>query len=444
MLTRCLSRLVALVLVASASVALAQYGPVSPTPNGMLMAPAPGVMAGSIMAPPRTMAGPMIAPPRMAGPMMSQGMPISAQGGPIGTGIAPIPAQATFGSHVMPAAASLGRSDLGGCTSKGCTSVGCNGGCASRGCKFGGSCGSSCCTGLGYDVTFFGEFMYLRARDAEVAYAAEVNSAVAPPAIPIPVQPLGIVDPGFQPAFRGGVTVALDNCSSLTAQYTMFESDTFDRIDLVTPGNEIQNLLTHPTTAQASQGGLYSDAKYTISYDLIDIDYRRIVSSNCCQQTFLVIGARYGEMEQQLLSNLPILGNETVDTDVDFQGAGFRLGLEHERNLSRGFLAYGKLHGSLLAGEWTADYDQGSNFDASVVDTHWSAGRISPVVDLEVGLGWTDKSGYWRFNAGYLYSAWFNSVATDDWIHSVQQVNFVDPESTITFDGLTARVETRF
>lgn len=462
MLNRWLSRLVALVLLAGGSVALAQFG--GPVQSGM-MGPPPGMQIGPGMIPPGVIP-PGVMSPGMIPPqgmiMSPPAMPISAQGGPIGTGVGPIPTFPDFGMQNAQASAAFGFADGNwasndctapggaGCTGAGCTALGCAGGCGaggcvSSGCQFGGSCcGRSCGQAMGYEWAFFGEFMYLRARDAEVAFAVETNSAVAPPAIPIPTQPLGIVDQDFQPAFRGGVSVSLDYCSSLTAQYTMFESDTFNRVDLITTGNEIQNLLTHPTTAQAAQGGLYSDARYTISYDLIDVDYRKIVSSSCCHQTHLLIGARYGSMEQQLLSNLPILGTETVDTDIDFIGAGVRFGLEHERQLKRGFLAYGKLHGSLLAGEWTADYDQGSNFDASIVDTHWSAGRVTPVVDLEVGVGWTAKSGFWRFNAGYLYSAWFNSVATDDWVDSVRRHNFVDPNSTITFDGLTARVETRF
>lgn len=45
-----------------------------------------------------------------------------------------------------------------------------------------------------------------------------------------------------------------------------------------------------------------------------------------------------------------------------------------------------------------------------------------------------------------MYSSWFNTLKTNEWINSVRQNNFVDPADTtldgmISFDGLTARVE---
>src|SRR5690606_31763358 len=111
-----------------------------------------------------------------------------------------------------------------------------------------------------------------------------------------------------------------------------------------------------------------------------------------------------------------INGQATVSTDVDFDGLGIRLGLEGERYTRRGFMAYAKSHGSLVAGEFRANYQQGNAFDASVVDTDWEAGRIVPMLDLETGIGWTSANGYWRFSAGYVYSAWYNVVKTDEWI----------------------------
>jgi hypothetical protein len=340
----------------------------------------------------------------------------------------------------------------GGCADPGCTDCA-SGGCASRGllgaapdCATQGGCGveACCCNGLSYNFAVYGEFLYLRARDAEVAYAVEVNNAVAPPAIPLPVQAIGVVDPDYEPAFRFGMIYALDCTSSIDVKYTMFESDGYHRTDLVTAGNEIQSLLTHPSTAQAAQGGLFADAQHDISFNLIDVDYRQVISKSCCHETTFLIGVRYGDMEQNLKSNLPILGNETVDTDIDFYGAGLRMGLEYQRHMSRGLSAYGKLHGSLLAGDWRADYDQGSNFDASVVDTAWQAGRITPVLDLEVGMGWTSCDGCWHFAAGYTYSAWYNGLNTDEWVDSVRSNNYADMDSNITFDGLTSRVEMRF
>ncbi|MEO2009154.1 MAG: Lpg1974 family pore-forming outer membrane protein [Pirellulaceae bacterium] len=426
--TRINSRLIAiLLLLVGSPIAVGQYG----GPMGQYGGPMSGPMRPG-MSPQAMMAGAPLGsamaqpfPGSPFNPAMGQPMMLPSAG-PIGSGISPIPVFAPPGQGIRPVAAALA------CNS---AQPGCIAGCDSAGCGCQGSC---------YKWSIFGDLLYLRARNAEVAFAVETNNAVAPPAVPIPVQPIGIVDPDYEPAFRFGVTHNLDNFNSVTVQYTMFESDTFNRINLVTSGFQIQSLLTHPATAQAAQGGVYADARQDISYDLIEADYRKLIRSNCNRTTHFLVGVRYANMEQQLLSNLPIAGNETVDTDIDFYGIGLRMGLEHTTNLSRGFSAFGKLHGSLLVGEWRADYDQGSNFDASVVDTAWRAGRITPVVDLEVGLGWTSKCGFWHANAGYVYSGWYNALNTNDWIDAVRRNNYTDLGSNITFDGITVRLETRF
>jgi hypothetical protein len=203
-------------------------------------------------------------------------------------------------------------------------------------------------------------------------------------------------------------------------------------------------LLVHPTTAAANSGGIFSEANYDLSFDAIDLDYRELISYSCYQETVLLIGARYANLEQQLFARTPINGNETVATDIDFDGIGARLGLESTRYTRRGLYGYGKAHGSLLVGDFNAKFDQGESFDASVVDTGWEAGRMVPIIDLEFGVGYTTCNGYWRFSTGYMYSAWFNTVKTDEWIKAVQSNNFTGLSDAMTFDGAVGRVEARF
>lgn len=403
-------------------------------------------------APPRYMAAPIDQPAALGQPGMMpgpqwMGAPMGPMSAPIGTGVAPIGAFAPAGPGVIPVGAVSCTAPGPGCDAP---AGGCQCG-AGLDCTSAASCGGMCgsggcqCSKVCYSVAVFGEFLYLRARDAEVAYATITNAAVAPPGVPIQVAPLGMVDPDFQPGFRGGVTARTGAYSTLTAQYTMFESDTADSLGPAPPGRSIQGLIFHPQTAQAAASGTGpATADYRISFDLIDLEYRRLIRSSCNHQLNLLLGVRYGSLEQEFRGSVPVLGQDTVVTDIDFEGIGARLGLEYDRKLRRGLSVYGKLHGSLLAGEWTADYDQGQNFDNSVVDTSWEAGRITPVIDFELGMGWTSESGFWKFQAGYLYSGWFNGVNTDNWIKAVQGNNFVDIGDRITFDGLTARVETRF
>jgi len=133
-----------------------------------------------------------------------------------------------------------------------------------------------------------------------------------------------------------------------------------------------------------------------------------------------------------------------VLTDVDFSGAGVRFGLEGERHGTRfPFLVYAKGFASLMAGEFDASYQQ-NNLGTSFVDTSWTAGRIVPTFDLELGGGFDCCNGCFRATAGYVFSAWTNAVKTDDWIHAVQTNDFRGMNDTMTFDGLVVRVEGRF
>ncbi len=152
-----------------------------------------------------------------------------------------------------------------------------------------------------------------------------------------------------------------------------------------------------------------------------------------------------GQFSQDFGADYFYNGTESVDTEIDFYGAGLRLGLEGEAfNQSHRWLCYGKTSASFMAGSFTADYELVDSFDPEVVDTTWKAGRIVPMLELELGMGWQSRCGTWRVTGGYLISAWYNTVTTDQWVKAVQSNNFVGLSDTITFDGLVLRCEGRF
>jgi len=106
---------------------------------------------------------------------------------------------------------------------------------------------------------------------------------------------------------------------------------------------------------------------------------------------------------------------------------------------------YMKGAASLLAGEFDATYQQSvQNNSYDGVDTGWTAGRIVPTFDLEVGTGYYTPCGTLRATVGYAYSVWTNIVKTEDWIHGVQSNDFRDMGDSITFDGVVLRLEGRF
>jgi len=291
----------------------------------------------------------------------------------------------------------------------------------------------------------WGEFLYLRSRDSEVTYGVETNTSVAPPAPPVQVGRVGMIDQTHDPGFRFGVTYRLDETSSLTASWAMLESHRTDRIERTSFSNVIESMVLHPTTVAASSSGTFATGIHDIDFDLVDLEYRGQLSSSEVSDTNFVVGLRYVNLQQQFLHDTDIIGSQSVATDIDFNGLGVRLGLEGERfrHKSRCFF-YGKTYVNFIPGEFNAKFDQGQAFDASVVDTLWEAGRIVSIWDLELGIGHVCKSERWSMSAGYSFSAWNNVVKTDEFINAVQTNNFLDLGETMTYDGLVARIEGRF
>ena len=287
-------------------------------------------------------------------------------------------------------------------------------------------------------TSVFGEFLYLRPRDSEVAHTLIVNGNV-------PAGRAGVADPDYSPGYRVGFTKALDECSSLVGTYTNFESNTNDFLD-VNPPPALRGLLLHPGTTNAGADFLTATARYDIDFRTADFDYRGLLSAGDSAAINYVIGARYAHLDQDLRVVYSNAGTaETIITDVEFDGAGFRLGLDAERCTHHGFLFYGKSMATFLVGDFRATYNHASTAGgATVANTAWRAGRIVPILDLELGTGWQSHSGHWRMTAGYVVSAWLNTVNTDEWVEAVRGNSFEGLNDGMTFDGLTAKAEYRF
>jgi hypothetical protein len=210
----------------------------------------------------------------------------------------------------------------------------------------------------------------------------------------------------------------------------------------------IRSTLAHPNTLNCDVSSLLASAAYDIDFKLADIDYRRLLCHGCCYAVNWQVGARYGKLDQDLLATYSILGTTTVETAIDFDGFGPRLGLDGEILLCKGLSLYGRGAASFLLGHFAGDLVQQNTFSGVLVTTTYSNDRIVPILELDVGLGWTSPAGRVRLLAGYYLASWFNTVTTPDLINAVQLNNFSNSgdalSGTITFDGLTARVELRF
>jgi len=314
-----------------------------------------------------------------------------------------------------------------------------------------GKCGGKCsqCLSGGYacHLNFYGEFLYLRARDAAVAFAVPIDGPItAPPTPRVEVGPVAMVDMDFQPGFRAGLGINPNVCTQFTVEYSMFESGTTDNI-AVPPAPSpfvLESLVQHPSVSNAGSDFRLATAQYDISFDMIDVAMHRLLSYSCSHQFGYSLGIRYAQHEQTFQADFSVTGTETVTTDIDFDGVGVRGGLEFEQYVGCRMLVYAKGYGSLMPGEFRASYLQSQSFDTRVINTTWRAGRVMTMWDLELGLGLSSKCKNYRATAGYVFSAWTNMLQTDEWIRGVHNNDFIGMEDTTTFDGLVARFEARY
>ena len=329
----------------------------------------------------------------------------------------------------------------GGCD--GCASGSCQDAWGSTSCD-GGCIGACHCCDQGNRSSVYGAFLYLRPRNADVSYAVPIDGVIAAPAVPIQVGGVGIVDPDYDTGFYAGFNLAWDTCSSFDVRYTMFESSTDDQLD-VDPPFVVRSSVLHPSSVNAATDFLIASAQLEIDFDLLDVVYRRRWLSGCGYEVNYVLGGRYAKLEQRFDSEFVANEIENVNTDIDFDGGGVRLGLEgHRRSLRTGLGIFARGYASFVAGRFRADYVQSQNFNPTIVDTDWEGGRVVPILDIELGVGWTSRSERWHISGAYSFSSWFNAVKTEEFIDAVQRNQFKDLNETLTFDGLAASIEYRF
>lgn len=292
----------------------------------------------------------------------------------------------------------------------------------------------------------YGDFLWLHPRDGEVPYAVPIDGAIVPPpAIPVQVGPTAVVDGDYDIGFRLGAGYQWDECTTIRASYTWFESNADHETETAAP-NVIRSLVTHPGAAAAPTDFLRASAGHDIDFQFVDLDYSAIFSCSERHVLSYVLGARYAHLNQNFASRYVNGGVETVTNDITFDGGGIRLGLEAERYgpCGSGLMIYGRGFASFVAGDFQGRYAMGTGADPSVAETTWEAGRIVPILDLEAGVGWTSRRGHVRVSAGYMISAWLNAVQTAEFIEGVRENNMLGLGDGLTFDGLVARGEIRF
>ncbi len=286
------------------------------------------------------------------------------------------------------------------------------------------------------------DFLYLTAREVDLAYATHVDGPIANAA---PLAPSRLVDPDHEPGFRLGGAVALDSWTSITATFWYFRSQVSNSLMLPVNTGWIRSDTTHPTTAAIANDSLFASASDEIEFAMGDLAYRGLICGACDFSWNLLLGVRYAQLDQRFRGQYLIGGATTVDTEIEFNGLGPRFGLEGERRLDGGLLVYGHVFGNLLLGALSTDYIQ-QNATAGVqaradIDDDF---RIVPQGELELGVGWQNSTDRLHVRAGYYLGTWFNVVTTPVWIDSVRTNNGSNLHESLIFDGMRMQMEYRF
>jgi hypothetical protein len=319
------------------------------------------------------------------------------------------------------------------------------------------ACQECCIPFWEHRTSFFGEFLYLRPTGIDMAHAFQSTTAgpltgFAPGANPDGA--VGVLNPVYTPAFRVGGAVALDSCSSVGASWARFQSHCENTVALPRgPGQPNDTNVTSlvlvangnniPPTASLATAG------YDVDFQLFDVDYRRLLSGGFRHALNYTVGVRYGNLVQGFQQNTnfaqPLTPQQT-NTNIRFEGAGLRTGLDGARQIGNSRLSfYGKSFISVLFGEVNASYTQTNILDQTVQATsRWADVRPIPILEYELGLNWTSRNGHWRMSGGYYTAFWFNAVTTGQYVQSVQTSNFVNVGQTVSFNGLVSRLEYAF
>jgi hypothetical protein len=266
--------------------------------------------------------------------------------------------------------------------------------------------------------------------------------------VPVQVGPTAVADPDVSAGFRVGFTYAFDDCSSVSLNYTRFQSSSTDVVGTTAP-LVLRSQVFHPGSANAGSDFLDAFANSDVRFDLVDVDYRSVWVADGLWAVNCLVGARYAGLKQDFNGSYSGTGTtNTLVSNIDFEGGGVRLGLDGMRFArNSGFLVYGKTSASFVAGELRGRYTQSSDVDPIIVDTTWRAGRVLSILEMELGAGWQSRDGHWRFTCGYTMASWGNALPQNQWIQAVQTNSFSGLSNSmnpITFDGLTTRLEYRW
>lgn len=324
----------------------------------------------------------------------------------------------------------------------------CAGGCPPGTCPQCVPCAVPCVNPFEHRTDVWGEYLYLRAFDVDMAHGIQQNGVGGLGTAP--AGEVGVAAPQFESAFRVGGEIACDTCSGVRVAYTQYNSSTDNFLPAAGGiGGTAASLVLFPNTVTAASTFDSLSANYVINFQTADVEYSVLLAGSDVAALNYNVGARYAHLEQgfeQLGVFAGATGEEQTNTTIGFDGGGLRTGFDGAWQLHHcRFALYGKSYLNVLFGNFDSHYRQYDvTTDTVEALSHWTDHRVMPILEYETGIQWVNCSGCCRLSAGYYTAFWFNAVDTAEWIQAVQRQDFTQAHQTIAFTGLVAHAEVRF
>jgi hypothetical protein len=291
----------------------------------------------------------------------------------------------------------------------------------------------------------FGDYLFWTVHGGDVPFAQAFDGII--PGLSVPRGAVGVVSPEFESGFRLGAGVSLCEGQWVTGTFTYFVTHRGSQIAAPDPF-VLHNFLVFPNTATSAVDSLTSQADYRIRLYMADLDYHCAFVNNDHLMLNWVAGVRYAHLDQEVNNIFQITGTTTIDSRVNFDGIGPRIGLDGQCHLGCGFYGYTQGFFDLLLGQFRGNYVENNVFTGQVGQTSINANRVVPVLELELGVGWQSPKGRFRVSGGYYVGSWFNVMTTTSFASAIGNTNFTTNgnnfRDNLVFDGFVARFEFRY
>lgn len=218
--------------------------------------------------------------------------------------------------------------------------------------------------------------------------------------------------------------------------YTHF--DTQATTTAVEPvGGNMWATRSHP---DQNEEALTASAFGDLDYDIFDFEVRRWIVLNRFAAIQLLGGLRWADIEQ--VSRYDYDGrdftNGVINSRVDMQGFGIRLGMAGYWQLPRGFSLFAHGAGTLAYGKFQTHLLETNLAGAdTIIDVTDNYQQAVPAIEAAVGASWRNER--FEISGGYELTNWFDLADRSMFVDSVHEGAYSPNSMNLLLEGFFVR-----